>query len=145
MGQLCLIHSYSNTSERTGSSPRTQTALEGGLAILSGAQAAAWETNLAKKDMSRHHTPLNRTQWTTVRRAVFERDGWRCVECGKAGRLEVDHVTPMQREPGQDPFDPNGLQTLCRSCHIEKTATENRRALTPAEIAWRDLVNEMLP
>ena len=93
--------------------------------------------------MSRHHTPLNRTQWTTVRRAVFERDGWRCVECGKAGRLEVDHVTPMQREPGQDPFDPNGLQTLCRSCHIEKTAKENRRALTPAEIAWRDLVLEL--
>ena len=94
--------------------------------------------------MSRHHTHLNARRWAAVRRAVFERDGWRCVECGKAGRLEVDHVTPMQREPGQDPFNPNGLQTLCRECHIEKTRRENRRELTPAEKAWRELVNEML-
>ena len=90
--------------------------------------------------MSRNHTPLNTRRWAAVRRAVFERDGWRCVECGKAGRLECDHVTPLQREPGQDVYDPNGLQTLCRACHVEKTRGENRRPLTPAELAWRALV-----
>ena len=89
--------------------------------------------------MSRHHTRLNARRWATVRRFVFERDGWRCVECGKAGRPECDHISPMQREPGQDPYDPNGLQTLCRGCHIEKTRAENRRPLTPAELAWREL------
>ena len=94
--------------------------------------------------MSRHHTHVNARRWAAVRRAVFERDGWRCVMCGKAGRLECDHVTPMQREPGQDVYDPNGLQTLCRSCHIEKTRAENRRELTPAEIQWRALVSELL-
>ena len=95
--------------------------------------------------MSRHHTHLNARRWGVVRRRVFVRDGWRCVECGRAGRLECDHVMPMQREPGQDPFDVNGLQALCRSCHIKKTARENRRPLTDAEAAWRELVNEMLP
>ena len=60
--------------------------------------------------------------------------------CGRAGRLECDHINPLEREPGQDPFDPNGLQTLCRSCHIAKTAGENRRDPTPAELAWRELV-----
>ena len=62
--------------------------------------------------MSRHHTRLRAWRWARVRRVVFERDGWRCVECGQAGRLECDHVTPLEREPGQDPYDPNGLQTL---------------------------------
>ena len=94
--------------------------------------------------MSKFHTSLRRKRWAAVRRSVFERDGWRCVACGRAGRLECDHVTPMQREPGQDPYDPNGLQTLCRLCHIEKSRRENNHLLTPAEAAWRALVAEML-
>ena len=93
--------------------------------------------------MSRHHTHLDARRWAAVRRAVFERDGFRCCECGKAGRLEVDHVTPLQREPGQNPYDINGLQELCRACHIEKTRRENQREPTLAEQAWRELVNEM--
>ena len=49
-------------------------------------------------------------------------------------------MTPLQREPGQDPYDINGLQALCRTCHIEKTRAENRREPTEAELAWRELV-----
>ena len=64
--------------------------------------------------------------------------------CGRAGRMECDHVTPMQREPSRDVYDVNGCQTLCRGCHVEKTARENRRPLTPAEAAWRELVAGML-
>ena len=94
--------------------------------------------------MSHHHARLHARRWDAVRRAVFKRDNFRCVECGRAGKLEVDHVTPMQREPGQDVYDPNGLQSLCRACHIEKTRRENRRPLTPAEAAWRELVSELL-
>ena len=93
--------------------------------------------------MSRHHTRLNARRWDAVRRAVFERDGWRCVMCARPGRLECDHITPLEREPGQDPYDMNGLQSLCRSCHLEKTAGENRRELTPDELAWRELVAEL--
>ena len=94
--------------------------------------------------MSRRHVYLNAHRWDTVRRTVFERDNFRCVMCGRAGRLECDHIVPLQREPGQDPYDMNGLQTLCRSCHIQKTAGENRRPLTDAEAAWRGLVTELL-
>ena len=93
--------------------------------------------------MSRHHNHVNARSWAAVRRAVLKRDGFRCVECGRAGKLEVDHIVPMQREPGQDVYDPNGLQSLCRACHIAKTAAENRRELTPAELAWRELVSEL--
>ena len=91
--------------------------------------------------MSRHHLATNAHRWAGVRRAVFERDGWRCVRCGRAGRLECDHVTPLDR--GGDPWDPNNLQTLCRACHIAKTADENRREPTRAERAWRELVAEI--
>ena len=94
--------------------------------------------------MSRHHTHLNARRWAAIRRAVFERDGWRCVMCGKAGRLECDHITPLEREPGQDVYDPPDLQSLCRDCHISKTAKENRRELTPDEQAWRAMVTEIL-
>ena len=53
-------------------------------------------------------------------------------------------VAPLQREPGQDPYDVNGLQTLCQGYHLVKTAAESRRPVTPAEAAWRALVVEML-
>lgn len=94
--------------------------------------------------MSRHHRRIAGARWEATRRAVFERDGWRCVECGKAGRLECDHIVPLEREPGQDPWDMNGLQTLCRSCHIEKSRRERRPPPTPAQVAWQSLVNELM-
>ena len=98
---------------------------------------------LLEEDVSRHHTHLNARRWAAVRRAVFERDGYRCVMCGGAGRLECDHITPLQREPGLNPYDLNGLQTLCRSCHVAKTAKENRREPTAQERAWQELVAEL--
>ena len=29
-----------------------------------------------------------------LRKLAKDRDGWRCVKCGRAGRLEVDHIKP---------------------------------------------------
>ena len=94
--------------------------------------------------MSRHHLPLNARRWAIVRRHVFARDRHRCVVCGRAGKLECDHISPLEREPGQDFYDVNGLQTICRACHIEKTRRENRRELTPAEAEWRAFASELL-
>ena len=94
--------------------------------------------------MSRHHVHLHSRRWAATRRAVFERDGWRCVLCRRAGRLECDHVVPLEADPGQDPYSVAGCQTLCRPCHIAKTAAENRREPTPGERAWRDLVDEIM-
>ena len=93
--------------------------------------------------MSRHHRRLNGKRWQRTRLAVFDRDGWRCVSCGKAGRLECDHVVPFEVDPGQDPYDPDGCQTLDRGCHISKTAKENRQP-DPARDRWRRLVASRL-
>ena len=93
--------------------------------------------------MSKHHAHLRARRWAATRCAVFDRDGWRCVQCGKAGRLECDHVVPLER--GGDPWDMDNLQTLCRNCHIAKTLAEAeaRGAATPGRAAWRALVEEI--
>ncbi len=91
--------------------------------------------------MGRNHAKLTARRWTHLRRAILERDGWRCRECGAYGN-EVDHIRPLHK--GGDPWDSDNLQTLCRSCHIAKTARENRRPMTPAESRWRMLVAKSL-
>ena len=89
---------------------------------------------------------LDRQRWERVRRQVFERDGYRCVKCGKAGklaasRLEVDHR--LRLRDGGAPLDLRNLQTLCRDCHISKTARENTKP-NPEREAWAKLIREMM-
>lgn len=91
--------------------------------------------------MSRQHVALDRRRWSVVRRRVFERDKYRCCRCGRSGRLEADHVEPLKSWAGCL-YDMGNIQTLCRSCHIEKTAEENRNE-TPSRRRWRELVAEM--
>ena len=88
--------------------------------------------------MSRAHIPLAGQRWRALRVAVFQRDGYRCTKCSLPGRLECDHVWPLQR--GGDPWSMENLQSLCRGCHVAKTAMENRREIDPA---WRSLCDEL--
>ena len=92
--------------------------------------------------MSRHHAKLDPRRWQIVRRAVFDRDGWRCKSCGKRGRLECDHVIPLDQDQDQDVYAVDGCQTLCRGCHIEKTRTENAQR-DPARAEWAEYVDSL--
>lgn len=69
--------------------------------------------------------------WKVIRAAVFMRDGYRCVQCGRAGRLECDHIRPIK--DGGARFDLANLQTLCRDCHFRKTGKENEKVKGRAE------------
>ena len=52
------------------------------------------------------------------RRALFARDGWRCVYCGSSGgRLTLDHVIPRSR--GGDSVWEN-VVTSCAPCNLKK-------------------------
>ncbi len=55
-----------------------------------------------------------------VRKAVWERDGGRCVQCGGQESLELDHVIPWA-DGGADTV--GNLQLLCRTCNRGKGRT----------------------
>ena len=84
--------------------------------------------------MSRNHRRLDLRRWARLRRLVFDLDGWRCRACGKAGRLECDHVRPLG--DGGAEYDESNLQSLCRSDHILKTRRERESKLPPDRLAW---------
>ena len=87
--------------------------------------------------MSRLHRGLNQRRWRAVRRRVLIRDGWRCTECGRPGRLEVDHRVPLER--GGDPWELDNLQSLCRDCHHGKTRREFGKQVAGRD-AWLEVV-----
>ena len=72
---------------------------------------------------------------------VLERDGYRCRACGHpGGPFECDHVVPLHKDRHQDPYDPDGCQTLCEPCHMAKTRGENCRPPTVEETKWRRFI-----
>lgn len=81
-----------------------------------------------KQRLARAHTLLNVEQSARqpqevitreVRRAVFERDGGKCVQCGEKFDLQYDHIIPVALG-GASTVE--NLQLLCGSCNREKGA-----------------------
>lgn len=81
-------------------------------------------------------------QWKAARLMAKRRDGWRCVQCGAKGRIEVDHITALRH--GGDPFDLSNLQCLCPGCHARKTRLEiGLGRENPERDAWKTLLRDM--
>ncbi|WP_339759842.1 HNH endonuclease signature motif containing protein [uncultured Sulfitobacter sp.] len=77
-----------------------------------------------RPDYHRHSKRVTSTKrWNVLRMYILERDGFRCKECGKGGRLEVDHIKPVRSHPTLA-YSPGNLQALCPSCHTKKTRIE---------------------
>jgi 5-methylcytosine-specific restriction endonuclease McrA len=70
------------------------------------------------------------------RKALFARDGHKCVYCGSTGRLTLDHVLPRSR--GGDSVWENVVSS-CAPCNLRKG---NR---TPEEVQMRLLVTPRPP
>lgn len=49
---------------------------------------------------------------------IYERDGWRCVQCGSTDDLTLDHVRPRSKG-GTNHY--GNLQTLCGPCNRRKS------------------------
>lgn len=53
----------------------------------------------------------------SMKAAIIERDGGKCLACGAQEHLCVDHIVPASRGGSSDPAN---LQTLCFSCNARK-------------------------
>ncbi|MEI7760128.1 MAG: HNH endonuclease [Thermoleophilia bacterium] len=85
------------------------------------------------------------------RRALFARDGWKCVYCGTgAGRLTLDHVIPRSR--GGDSVWEN-VVTACAPCNLRKgdrlleeiSMTLPRPPRAPAPVLFIRLAAQRVP
>jgi 5-methylcytosine-specific restriction endonuclease McrA len=85
------------------------------------------------------------------RRALFARDGWRCVYCGTSGgRLTLDHVVPRSRG-GESVWE--NVVTACAPCNHKKgdrTLEEARMDLlrlpkAPAPVLFIHLAAARIP
>jgi 5-methylcytosine-specific restriction endonuclease McrA len=92
----------------------------------------------------RAQTGLTTKQWAALRQTIFQRDGYKCRECGASetredGRttLNCDHVVAV-RNGGSS--DPSNLVTLCCSCHSKKTRRES--ASNPTNDTTRHTTND---
>lgn len=61
---------------------------------------------------------LRGTAKAALRRQVFERDGWRCVNCGRQICWETGHMHHIHSKGKLGPGDVlSNCATLCRRCH----------------------------
>jgi 5-methylcytosine-specific restriction endonuclease McrA len=73
------------------------------------------------------------------RRALFARDGWRCVYCGSGnGRLTLDHVVPRSRG-GESVWE--NVVTACAPCNLRK----GNRTLEESGLALRKMPRPPAP
>ena len=87
--------------------------------------------------MSRNHTRLDARRWAGVRKAVFQRDNYRCTTCGKPGRLEAHH-THRLRDATPNPYDVETITTQCRPCH---SAIHRPDDMIPGRSKWIDYID----
>lgn len=78
-------------------------------------------------------------RWLAVRRRALERDGWRCMDCGRAkGRFEVHHLTALKNDG--PPFVLDNLTSLCSACHLAR----HRPPHTAVEQRWYNMLDSLL-
>ena len=63
------------------------------------------------------------TRWLKKREYILRRDGYRCQECKRYGRLtpatQVHHIQPLEENP-ELAYENTNLVSLCLACHNAK-------------------------
>ena len=71
--------------------------------------------------------------WERVRNLIRDRDGWRCTQCGRPGRLAIHHKVALVDGGGNSPAN---LTTLCQDCHNAVHVRE--KDCDPERRKWRE-------
>lgn len=117
--------SLSMKGKNTWAKGRKQTAEERIRRSISqrGSKCYLWKGGLTKK----HQAIRCSVEYKLWREAVFERDNYTCVWCGKrGGELNADHIKPFALFPELRFAIDNG-RTLCRDCHITTETYGNKK------------------
>lgn len=61
--------------------------------------------------------PYMLVNWAGLRDLIFERDLYRCADCGGKPE-EAHHIEPLYR--GGEEYDMDNCVSLCHECHIER-------------------------
>ena len=72
--------------------------------------------------------------WFNIRVKALKRDDYKCVKCGETTSLEVDHIVEVA--DGGPQFELSNLQTLCKKCHLKKTAKNITTRAKNTKIAY---------
>ena len=75
--------------------------------------------------------------WYLLRKRIFERDEYRCRNCGSDGngQLHIHHIR-KRREGGADTDD--NLITLCASCHAKAEPRGAGKSIKETQYEWLD-------
>ena len=111
-GALLRRRRRARRARRAGARPRARAAR--------AAHAASARTRRSPATASRRRAASRERIPADVRRAVFERDGGRCVECGSDFDLQYDHVIPHSLGGASTVAN---LQVLCAGCNRRKGAS----------------------
>lgn len=81
-----------------------------------------------KSEKSEQNNSIRKsTKYKEWRKRVFERDCYKCVNCGKMGNLHADHIKPFAIYIDER-FNIDNGRTLCINCH-KKTDTYGYRKI----------------
>lgn len=81
-----------------------------------GANNANWQGGIAKS----RRPEMSTAQYKNWRKAVFERDDYTCIDCGKrGGTIEADHSKRWVDSP-ELRYDVSNGVTRCRLCHVAR-------------------------
>lgn len=76
------------------------------------------------------------SRWAEWRKSVYERDGYKCLDCGYGQHLEPHHIIPVRSDRSKL-FDTNNGITLCRPCHMKTFGRELELAPVYMTLATR--------
>uniref|UniRef100_A0A6H1ZT43 Putative homing endonuclease n=1 Tax=viral metagenome TaxID=1070528 RepID=A0A6H1ZT43_9ZZZZ len=65
--------------------------------------------------MSKEKEKLNRKK--KIKARVYERDGRRCLVCGRIDHLTIDHIVPLSLWKNNSH---RNMQVMCGQCNVEK-------------------------
>ncbi len=73
-------------------------------------------------------------KWKRKREAILKRDGYRCVECRRYGRMReathVHHIKELEDYP-ELALASGNLESLCSQCHNKKHPEKGGRKEAP--------------